>query len=155
MKKYYNKEWKSIKRMRQGELVMLDGKDITAKCRCKKWEDKMYGPFEVVSTGKNEQYCMSRSVFMENLSDNQHRFSRMISRNQSEDTSCWNRSRQHWVENGIDHRSRPFWWWPQKSSIFGWVGRIFAQRKYVGNIRYCVGMFIGLIERLLEKESNG
>jgi len=35
---------------------MLNGKNIRAKHRCKKLEDKMYGPFEVIHTGKNGSY---------------------------------------------------------------------------------------------------
>jgi hypothetical protein len=40
----------------KGELVMLDAKIIRAKHRCKKLEDKMYGRFEVLATGKNGRY---------------------------------------------------------------------------------------------------
>jgi len=36
---------------------MLNGKNIRAKHRCKKVQDEMYGPFEVLSTGKNGRYC--------------------------------------------------------------------------------------------------
>jgi hypothetical protein len=36
---------------------MLNGKNIRAKHRCKKLENKMYGPFEVIDTGKNGRYC--------------------------------------------------------------------------------------------------
>ena len=34
---------------------MLNGKNIQAKLRFKKLEDKMYGPFEVSLTGKNRR----------------------------------------------------------------------------------------------------
>jgi hypothetical protein len=36
---------------------MLNGKNIRAKHRCNKLEDKMYGPFEVIDVGKNGRYC--------------------------------------------------------------------------------------------------
>jgi len=36
---------------------MLNGKNIRAKHRCKKVQDEMYGPLEVLSTGKNGRYC--------------------------------------------------------------------------------------------------
>jgi hypothetical protein len=36
---------------------MLNGKNIRAKHRCKKLEDMMYGPFEVIETEKNGRYC--------------------------------------------------------------------------------------------------
>jgi len=57
MKKYYDKQRKDNEPFKPWELVMLNGKNIRAKHRCKKWEDKMYGPFKVLSTGKNETYC--------------------------------------------------------------------------------------------------
>ena len=47
MKKYYDKKRKSIKPFKKGELVMLNGKNIRTELRCKKLEDKMFGPFEV------------------------------------------------------------------------------------------------------------
>jgi len=56
MKKYHNKKRKSIEPFKQGELVMLDGRNIWAKHRCKKLEDTMLGPFEVVSVGSNLMY---------------------------------------------------------------------------------------------------
>jgi hypothetical protein len=37
---------------------MLNGRSIRAKHRCKKLEDKMYRPFEVVPTGKNRRSSM-------------------------------------------------------------------------------------------------
>jgi len=57
MKKYYDKKRKDIEPFKPGELVMLNGKNIRAKHRCKKLEDEMYGPFKVLSTGKNGRYC--------------------------------------------------------------------------------------------------
>jgi len=56
MKKNYNKKRKSIERFAKGELVMLNGRNIRAKHRCKKLEDKMFGPFEILSVGKNLRY---------------------------------------------------------------------------------------------------
>jgi hypothetical protein len=58
MKKYYNKKRKEVVPFKKGELVLLNGKNIRAKHRCKKLEDKMLGPFEVVSVGSNNRYCM-------------------------------------------------------------------------------------------------
>jgi len=57
MKKYYEKKRKDIEPSKTGELVMLNGKNIPAKHRCKKLEHKMYGPFEGLATGKNGRYC--------------------------------------------------------------------------------------------------
>ena len=57
MRKYYDKTRKSIEPFKNGELIMLNGKNICAKHRCKQLEDLMYGPFEVVNTGKNGRYC--------------------------------------------------------------------------------------------------
>jgi hypothetical protein len=57
MRKYYDKKRKLIEPFQKGELVMLNGKNIRAKHCCKKWEDKMYGPFEVRISGKNVRYC--------------------------------------------------------------------------------------------------
>jgi hypothetical protein len=56
MRKYYDKKTKSIEPFKKGELVMLNGKNIRAKHRCKKLQHKMYGPFEVIDTGKNGRY---------------------------------------------------------------------------------------------------
>jgi len=52
MRKYYDKKRKSIEPFRKGELVMLNGKNIRSKKRCKKLEDEMYGPFEDNDAGK-------------------------------------------------------------------------------------------------------
>jgi len=60
MRKYYDKKRKSLEPFKEGELVMLNGNNIRAKHRCKKLEDKMYGPFEVIETGKNGRYCKLR-----------------------------------------------------------------------------------------------
>jgi len=57
MRKYYDKKRKSIESVKQGELVMLHGKNTRANTRCKKLEDKMFKPFEVIATGKNGLYC--------------------------------------------------------------------------------------------------
>jgi len=57
MWKYYDRRRKSIELFQKGELCMLNGKNIRAKHRCRKLEDKMYGPFEVIETGKNGRYC--------------------------------------------------------------------------------------------------
>jgi len=57
MKKHYNKRRKEIAPFKKGELVLLNGKNIRAKHRCKKLEDKMLGPFEILSVGSNNRYC--------------------------------------------------------------------------------------------------
>jgi len=57
MKKYYNKRRKIMEPLKKGELVMLNGQNIRAKHRCKKLEDKMLRPFEVLSIGSNFRYC--------------------------------------------------------------------------------------------------
>jgi len=36
---------------------MLNGKNIRSKGRCKKLDDKMYGPFKILSVGHNNMYC--------------------------------------------------------------------------------------------------
>jgi len=36
---------------------MLNGRNIRAKHRRRKLEDKMFGPFEILSVGKNQRYC--------------------------------------------------------------------------------------------------
>jgi hypothetical protein len=53
MRKYYNMKPKTIEPFRKGELVLVSGKNIRPKQRCKKLEDKMSRPFEVVGTGNN------------------------------------------------------------------------------------------------------
>jgi len=57
MAKYYNKKRRDIPGFKKGDLVMLNGKNIRAKGRCRKLEDKMYEPFEVVTEGHNKRYC--------------------------------------------------------------------------------------------------
>jgi len=57
MKKNYNKKRKSVVPFGKGEQVMLNGRNIRARHRCRKLEDKMFAPFEVSSTGKNQGYC--------------------------------------------------------------------------------------------------
>jgi hypothetical protein len=53
MKKYYNKKRKEMEPLKKGELVMLNGRNIRTKHRCKKMENKMLGPFKVASVGSN------------------------------------------------------------------------------------------------------
>jgi len=60
MKKNYNKKRKSIEPLKKGELVMLNGRNIQAKHRCKKLEDKMFRPCEILSVGENQRYCKLR-----------------------------------------------------------------------------------------------
>jgi len=55
--KYYNKKRRSIEKFKKGELVMLNGKNIRSKGRCKKLDDTMYGTFKILSTGHNDRYC--------------------------------------------------------------------------------------------------
>jgi hypothetical protein len=57
MAKYYNKKRRSIETFKKGELVMLNGKNIRSKGRCKKLDDKMYGPFKILSVRHNNRYC--------------------------------------------------------------------------------------------------
>jgi len=57
MKKHYNKKRKAMEPLRKGEVVILNGQNIRAKHRCKKLEDEMLRPFEVLSIGSNLQYC--------------------------------------------------------------------------------------------------
>jgi len=57
MRKYYDTKRKLIEPVKKGELAMLNGRNIRAKHRCKKLEDKMYGPFEDINTRKNGMYC--------------------------------------------------------------------------------------------------
>jgi len=58
MQKYYDKKRKSIEPFKKGELVILNGRNIRARHNCNKLEDKIYGPYEVVNTGKNRRYCL-------------------------------------------------------------------------------------------------
>ena len=58
VRKYYDKKWKSIEPFKKGEFVMVNGKNIRTRHRCKKLEDNMYGPFEVVNTGSNGRDCL-------------------------------------------------------------------------------------------------
>jgi hypothetical protein len=60
MAKYYNKKRRNIPGFKKRDLVMLNGKNIRCKGRCRKLEDKMYGPFEVISEGHNGRYCTLR-----------------------------------------------------------------------------------------------
>jgi hypothetical protein len=59
-KKHYNKQRKIMRQLKKGELLMLNERNIRAKHRCKKFEDKMLGPFEVMSIGSNNRYCKLR-----------------------------------------------------------------------------------------------
>jgi len=51
---------KSIVPIKKGEMVMLNRRNIRAKHRCKKLEDKMLGPFKVLSVGSNQCCCKFR-----------------------------------------------------------------------------------------------
>ena len=53
MRKHYDKKRKTIGPFKRGDLAMPNGKNIQAKHRCKKLEDTMLGPFEVISVGSN------------------------------------------------------------------------------------------------------
>jgi hypothetical protein len=57
MRRNQDKKQKSINPVQKGDLVMLNGKDIRAKHRCKKLEDKMLRPFEVFSVRSNLRCC--------------------------------------------------------------------------------------------------
>jgi len=57
VRKYYDKKQKSIEPFKKGKLVMLNGRNIRAKHRCKKLDDMMYGPFDVIAAGKHGKYC--------------------------------------------------------------------------------------------------
>jgi hypothetical protein len=57
MAKYYDKKRRSIEKFKKGELVILSGKYIRSKGRCRKLDDKMYGPFKILSVGHNDRYC--------------------------------------------------------------------------------------------------
>jgi hypothetical protein len=57
MAKYYDKKRRDIPGFKKGDFVMLNGKNIRSKGRCRKLEDKMYGPFEVLTEGHNKRYC--------------------------------------------------------------------------------------------------
>jgi hypothetical protein len=54
MAKYYHKERRDIPGFKKGEFLKLNGKNIRSKGRCRKLEDKMYGPFEVLTEGHNK-----------------------------------------------------------------------------------------------------
>jgi hypothetical protein len=56
MAKYYDRKRRSIEWFQKGELVMPNGKNIRSKGRCKKLDDKMYGPVKVLSVGHNHRY---------------------------------------------------------------------------------------------------
>jgi len=57
MAKYYDRKRRSIESFKKGELVMLNGKNIRSKGRCKKLDDKMYRPFKILSVRHNNWYC--------------------------------------------------------------------------------------------------
>jgi len=57
MRKNYDKRRKDIEPFKPGDLVMLNGKNIRAKHGCKKLEDKMYGPFEVLAPARDGRNC--------------------------------------------------------------------------------------------------
>jgi hypothetical protein len=56
MAKYYDRKRRSIESVKRGQLVMLNGENILSKGTCKKLDDKMYGPFKILSTGHNNRY---------------------------------------------------------------------------------------------------
>jgi hypothetical protein len=60
MATYYNRKRRDIPGFKKKDLVMLNGKNIRSKGRCRKLEDKMYGQFEVISEGHNRRYCKLR-----------------------------------------------------------------------------------------------
>jgi len=43
--------------LKEESFVMLNGRNIRVKHRCRKLEDKMFGPFEILSVGQNQRYC--------------------------------------------------------------------------------------------------
>jgi len=55
--KYCHMTRRSIDKFTKKELVMLNGKNIRWKERWMTLDDKMYGPFKILSTGHNDQYC--------------------------------------------------------------------------------------------------
>lgn len=57
MQKHYNKRRKTMEPLKMGEMVMLNWRNISVKHRCKNLDDKMLGPFEVLSVGNNLWYC--------------------------------------------------------------------------------------------------
>jgi hypothetical protein len=57
MAKYYDRKRRSIELFKKEELFMLNGKNIQSKGRCKKLDDKMYGPFKILTVGHNNRYC--------------------------------------------------------------------------------------------------
>jgi hypothetical protein len=57
MQKHYNNQRKTMKLLKKGKLVLLNGRNIRGKHRSKKLEGKMLGPFEVISVGRNNRYC--------------------------------------------------------------------------------------------------
>jgi hypothetical protein len=57
MQKYYNKKRKTMQSVKEGDLVMLNRRNIRAKQQCKKLEDKMLEPFEILSVGGNLCDC--------------------------------------------------------------------------------------------------
>lgn len=56
-----------MERLKKGDLVMLNGWNIWAKHACQTLEDKMLGPFKVLSVGSNSQYCKLRLPDMLNI----------------------------------------------------------------------------------------
>jgi hypothetical protein len=57
MQKYYNKKRKTMESVKEGDLVMLNRRNIRAKQQCKKLEDKMLRPFKILSVGGNFCDC--------------------------------------------------------------------------------------------------
>jgi len=57
MRKYYDKKRKSIEPFKKGDLVMLNGRNIRAKHRCKKLDNKRFELFQIVSVESNSGFC--------------------------------------------------------------------------------------------------
>jgi hypothetical protein len=56
MQKNHNQKRKPIEPLKKGDVAMWNGQNIRAKHRCKKWEDEMLGPFQILSVGSNLPY---------------------------------------------------------------------------------------------------
>jgi len=57
MAKYYNKKRRPIEKFKKGELVIVNGKNIRLKGRCRKLDHKMYAPLKISFRGHNDWYC--------------------------------------------------------------------------------------------------
>jgi hypothetical protein len=56
IRKNFDKRKKIIELLKKGELVMLNGRNIRGKHHCKKLEDEVLGPFQILSVGRNLRY---------------------------------------------------------------------------------------------------